>query len=74
MNAVSLLAIAASLAAFGAFITVWLVRHIPLEVLDGAQRHGRFAHLGQSKGPRGPARAVRVDSRLPARTGKFHPA
>jgi hypothetical protein len=74
MNLVSLLAIAASLAAFGAFITITLVRRIPLELLERSQQHGRFAHLGEQDQRSGPARVVRVESRTPARSGSFHPA
>lgn len=60
MNLVLLLALAAALLASGAYITITLVRHIPLEVLDLAQRHGRFAHLGAEQRRSGPARTVRV--------------
>jgi len=74
MSLVTLLAIAASLAAAGAYITVSLARRIPLEVLDQAQRHGRFAHLGGQDPRGGPTRAVRVSRDAPAHGNGLHPA
>lgn len=74
MNLITLLAIAASLAAVGAFITVSLARRIPLDVLDLAQRHGRFAHLGVQDGRNGPTRASRVSKPAAAHANGLHPA
>ena len=76
MDLVSLLVIAASLAALGAYFTITLARRIPLEVLDLAQRHGRFAHLAPLDQGTGPTRAVRAGRRpVASRHGNgLHPA
>ena len=76
MDLVSLLVIAASLAALGAYFTVNLARRIPLEVLDLAQRNGRFAHLATLDQGTGPARTARAGRKAVASShgSGLHPA
>ncbi|MDE3009974.1 MAG: hypothetical protein KGI67_03725 [Pseudomonadota bacterium] len=70
----SLIALAAFLAATGAYITVTLAKHLPLDVMQQAQRHGRFAHLGNNDSRPGPTRAIRVSGAVASAHDGFHPA
>lgn len=74
MTLLTLILIAISLAAAGAYITVTLARRIPLDVLDQAQRHGRFAHLGAADVRNGPSRAIRVKPGVSPSAAGLHPA
>lgn len=74
MTLASLIALAVFLAATGVYITVTLAKHLPLDVMQQAQRHGRFAHLGSNDSRQGPTRAIRVSGPVAGTHDGFHPA